>query len=148
MSKINCANFVFAFEFGKVRDAFMRAEILIDDKVYSVPCEWSGDVGQGTVQVPVTLPSKLIISLSGKGPNDTLVDDQGNITQDCYAKLTDVYIDSFRLSHDHFLHKKIILQTENGQAINTSYFGFNGTVQMDLDKNSVFSQYCALNRPQ
>lgn len=145
MLDLSRADFTFVFEFGRVRDAIMRVDILHQGNVNSVPCTWTGDTGKGIITIPIKLPTILTFVTSGKGPLDTIVDEQGNIIQDCYARITEAYLDGFRLN-DHFLYKKITLLAENGQIVTSNYFGFNGQAVLDLPKDSVFSQYCLLNQ--
>jgi hypothetical protein len=144
MLDLSRADFTFVFEFGRVRDAVMRVDILHAGNVNSVPCEWKGDTGHGSITVPIRLPTTLTFVTSGKGPMDTIVDDQGNIIQDCYARITEAYLDGFKFN-DLFLQKRITLLRDNGDAITSNYFGFNGQAVLDLPKDSVFTQYCLLN---
>ena len=145
MLDLSAAVVTMEFDFGRVRNAVMRVDVSVDERVYSVPCEFSGDTGQGSISIPIRLPTVLTITASGKGPMDTLVDDQGNIIQDCYARLQAFYLDGFRLD-DYFLYHKVHQKSVDGQELTSNYFGFNGQAVIHLDRNSVFAQYCFLNQ--
>ena len=145
MLDLATATMTLVFEFGRVRDAVMRIDVLVGDTVHTVPCEWDGDSGRGTVSVPVCLPTTVTVVASGKGPMDTLVDEQGNIIQDCHACLREVYLDGFKLG-DYFLYHKVMITADDGHELVTNYFGFNGRAVIDLPKKSVFAQYCFLNQ--
>lgn len=145
MLDLSTATVSLDFDFGRVRDAVMRVDVSVDDRVYSVPCEWSGDSGRGSVSIPIRLPTVLTIVASGKGPMDTLVDEQGNIIQDCYARLQAMRLDGFQLN-DYFLYHRIHQHSDDGREITSNYFGFNGRAVLNLDRDTVFAQYCFLNQ--
>lgn len=93
-------------------------------------------------QDQIEFPCDFKIIVDGKGPLDTQVDEQGNILQDKYIKLTNIEID--RLACDpYYLYKNIVLNTKDGQQITSNYWGFNGTI--DLDFNQANSFYWGLS---
>jgi hypothetical protein len=99
----------------------------------------------GTVDFDVELPTQVVLKFSGKNSDtDTLIDENGNIISDMYVKINSASMDGFDLNKI-FLHQKIKLLTESGQAIQTSYFGFNGISTIEMPESSVFSQYLLMN---
>jgi hypothetical protein len=122
------------FEFGSTNSKYM--EIKVNG------CKVTPD--QPYITLPIYLPTTIQLELSNKGPNDTIVDSSGNIVQDCYIKLKTMAIDGFALN-EKWLNQKIILNTNDGQQITSNYFGFNGTVTMILNRNSVLAQCLYMN---
>jgi hypothetical protein len=95
-------------------------------------------VGIFQYETAITFPEQLTMLLSGKGPNDTVVDDQGNILADKYVKLTGLQVDGLDCPQE-YLEMFIVLDTDDGQKVASNYFGFNGLVTLDfLEENSFF----------
>ena len=89
-------------------------------------------------ETSLTFPDQILITLDGKGPNDTVVDDKGNIVEDKFIQLLDINVDGLSCN-PHFLHHRIFLTTNSGQTVQSNYWGFNGTVLLDfLQPNSFF----------
>ena len=141
MPKLDTCKIGFEFEFGVIQDRHMTLQILHDDNVFMV----AGSEGKANLEFDIVLPTRIVLKFSGKNPNtDTLVDSTGNIIEDMYVKITKVNFDGFDLS-DMFLHKKIVLDTNDGQQIVTSYIGFNGTINFEFNESTVFKQYLSCN---
>lgn len=145
MPDLRRADLTFVFDFERVNGSAMKVDVAYQQDIHTVPCEWQDDIGKGSITIAILLPTVVTVITSGKGQEDTVVDEQNNIIKDCYAKIREAYLDGFKLN-EHFLHEKIVLRADNGQVVTSNYFGFNGTAQIRLDKDSVFSQYCWLNR--
>lgn len=87
--------------------------------------------------VSIQFPTKFNIVVSGKGPNDTLVDQSGNIIGDMYIKLIKVSVDGIPCS-TNYVHE-VVNCTTDGNRVQTNYWGFNGTIKLDFShKNVVF----------
>ena len=123
------------FEFGATNNKYMDLDVNGYNVSPDCPC----------VTLLISLPTTVYLIVSNKDPTDTIVDSNGNIVQDCYVKLSSMTIDGFNIN-EKFLHQKIILTTVNGFAVTSSYFGFNGTIELVLDRKSVMSQCLYLNR--
>ena len=83
--------------------------------------------------------------------NDTIIDDTGDIVADTYFKLVGLSIDRMPSFSDYMYNQ--VLHTESGKLVKSNYWGFNGTVEIDLpEENSFFwaldnSQYgCVAQR--
>jgi len=110
-----------------------------------VPTEVNNKL-QSITELDIVLPTEIIITFSNKDPNhDTIVDQNGSITQDLCVKIKSVELDGFKLN-EKFLHQKLTIMTENGDLITTSYIGFNGQMVITFDKSDVFSQYLWSNQ--
>jgi hypothetical protein len=133
----NKVNIELSFEFGEV-NGVMSVDLNINRENIKVTPE------NKTVQVLTTLPTAVIISINGKKPNDTIVDENGNIIADKYVKLTDIKFDYFPVN-EIFLHQKIKFNTENHGIITTSYFGFNGEVILNFNASTVLEQILLCN---
>ena len=134
MHDFSQCNIALEFEFGETNGKYMN--LAVNDVAVTPDCPH--------VDLTITLPNTIQLTLSNKGDNDTIVDDSGNIVQDCYVKLTAIAIDGFKIN-EKFLHQKVIINTQDGQSITTNYFGFNGTVFLILDRTTVLSQCLYLN---
>ena len=88
-------------------------------------------------EISVQFPTKIKITVDGKTANDTIVDDAGNIIADTYFKLVDMSVDRMPCFID-YLHNQV-LNLQSGEFVKSNYWGFNGTVEIDLpEENSFF----------
>jgi hypothetical protein len=139
MHNFNLCTLSITFEFGSVNGKLMQ--VLVDGELI-VP----GPDLKALVCLPIRLPANVSILFSNKdSSSDTLVDEHGNIVQDLYVKFSEIRLDGFLLN-EKYLHQKIILNTVDGNTVTTSYIGFNGTVTLNFDHPTVFSQYLWLNQ--
>ena len=130
------------FKFGKTNNDYMKMLATHNNIEYKI----LPDIGDcSTFQFNLTLPDKLILTISNKSENDTIIDDNGTILEDRYIQLQEASIDGFDLNYN-FLHKKIKLVTFENNEIISSYFGFNGSVELIFDQPNVFQQIYSLNR--
>ncbi len=91
--------------------------------------------------VLITLPGQVELIFSGKNKSaDTKVDMQGQILADMYVKILSIRLDGLELPN-WVVQKKLILITENGKQLNTSYIGFNGKIVITMPEKNVFLQY-------
>ncbi len=130
----NCSTVTLDFEVSHVRDRSMSLTIETDQGI-----EHFDQLSQGRFQhtVPIQFPTKFNIVVNGKGANDTLVDADGNITADMYIKLNRVLVDGIPCS-TNYVHE-LINYTADGRAVQTNYWGFNGTISLDFShRNAVF----------
>lgn len=95
------------------------------------------DKGRFQHSIPIQFPTKFNIVVSGKGPHDTLVDQNGAIVGDMYVKLNQLLVDGIPCS-TNYVHE-LVNCTESGNNVQTNYWGFNGTVKLDFShKNAMF----------
>lgn len=88
-------------------------------------------------ETKITFPCKFQIFMQGKGPADTVVDQDGNIIKDIFVRLDNINVDGFSC-HPVYLHRNIWLETDCGQKIQTNYWGFNGQVNLNFDYPNSF----------
>jgi hypothetical protein len=84
-----------------------------------------------TVRCCISVPGKLSIQTSGKGDLDTQVDDEGNIIADKYIQLTDMRLDGLSVD-ENYLPRFIMLKPLDKEPVFSNYWGFNGTVEIQL----------------
>ena len=110
-------------------------EAWIDDQ-----CIFKTDHVTETVQVSYDLPEgddaehSLRLIMSGKTPEHTRVDEQGNITQDARLSIAHMCFDEIELGQV-FLDRSVYVHNFNGtgESINDRFFGemgCNGTVEL------------------
>jgi hypothetical protein len=78
----------------------------------------------------------LEISLSGKGINDTVVDQQGKIIKDTFVVLDKLYINNFDIlsDYDFFYNKFQYVNNDNNHCENVKMgFWSNSTLRLDFD---------------
>lgn len=84
------------------------------------------------IEVNATMPSDIMLYLSGKGANDTIVSDDGKILADKHVELVAVEIDRLPVIQ-HFVQNWPVSNNRR-----TSYFGFNETVVLELHEQNPF----------
>jgi len=95
------------------------------------------DEGEYTYKTKIEFPTKFMIKVAGKGPTDTQIDDQGNIINDMFIKLTNVTVDGLSCNTEYVYRTN--LHTDSGQVVQSNYWGFNGYVELNFDyANSFF----------
>jgi len=95
------------------------------------------------VSLELVLPAQLIINVSGKNYNcDTLVSNDGRVIDDKYVKLVELRIGGIPVEEVN-LFKIIKYQTDQGRLLNDAYWGFNGTITVDIDQEN-FIKYLLL----
>lgn len=128
MQNLMTAEIEFDFEVGSTNDSIMQLKIVNSNEEIDVD---NLVIGSNTISLTVEFPQTIILVISGKGKNDVVVDENGNIIADKYIKLVDIRVD--KLSVDpHYLPRFVKILTESGEIITTNYFGFNGTVIIDF----------------
>jgi len=88
----------------------------------------------------IHLPTSIKINTSGKQPNDTTVDNNGNIVEDMFVEIVSIELDSFHMS-DLFLHQKIKIYGQD-ETYNTNYIGVNGHAVIEFSEENIFAQVC------
>lgn len=92
--------------------------------------------GINEIILDLDLPNTLFFDLQGKNHDcDTEVDDKGNIIRDKYLKVIEFLVDNKPVKSDK-TKQMFILQSENNGEIHSSYWGFNGKVELDLTYES------------
>ena len=143
MIKFNNCTVEFQFEFSAIAGRHMQVAITVNSNdLYTVTP--TDTLVTGT-KINIELPSQIVLTFFGKNHNtDTVLDSDGNITQDIFVKILSISIDGFQLN-EKFLHQKLKLVTVDNQEIFTAYIGFNGNITIDLSAHTVFSQYLSMN---
>jgi hypothetical protein len=128
----NCSTVTLDFEVSHVRDRSMSLTIETDHDVKHFDQLPSGRFKH---TVDIKFPSKFNIIVSGKGANDTLIDQDGNIIGDMYIKLNRLSVDGI-LCSTNYVHE-LVNCTTNGDRVQTNYWGFNGTIKLDFSHSNV-----------
>jgi hypothetical protein len=89
-----------------------------------------------SISVPVEFPSTLEIKVFGKGQFDTQIDSAGQVVADKYIKITDILIDQLSVAR-YYCDQCLTLDTGT-EKFTTAYWGFNGTVIINLDQENGF----------
>lgn len=133
---MNKCNIKINLEFGSIDSRFMNVEYKIDSTVKKV----SVTKNHGLIDDDVFLPGKISLIFSNKNhSSDTIVNESNQIVADLYVKILDIKLENFDIPQI-YIQKNLCLVTESKHEINTSYIGFNGIMEIALDKNSVFQQ--------
>jgi hypothetical protein len=131
----------FGFEFGHVDQRRMNLKIVVDGQE---PCDIVPENQRAAVTIDIVLPTTVRLEFSNKNYNtDTILDQQGRITDDVHVKIQSMSLDNFEFD-ELFLHQKIKLTTDQQQTVISCYIGFNGAVTFDFACSDVFSQYLLL----
>lgn len=141
MINFNQCNLEIDFEYGSCNNKLFNVTVCCDTDCHDmIPVN-----NKSTFQKYIALPCRLTITTSGKNHlQDTIVDNEANIVEDLYVKITRFALDGFMLN-EKFLHQKIQITTTNGDVYTTCYFGFNGVITLDLMESSVFAQVLTFN---
>ena len=94
--------------------------------------------GKNEINFRCHIPNQLSFKLSNKNnKRDTVVDPlHGNVVRDKYIKVIDFYVDNKPLDRNR-TKQMFTLVSENHGTIQSAYWGFNGTVDLDMPyKNS------------
>lgn len=138
----NQAEISMQFEAGSAVGNYMRVQIECGEHTNIVVP--ASSVALET-RFPISLPDTVHIAFSNKNPGDTLVDENNQVTADTYIKITGIAIDGFPLS-DVYLQQKILLITEDDNQVYSNYIGFNGTVDLVFDRDTVLGQVLTCNK--
>lgn len=130
---MNTAQITFNFTIGHYNGT-MGMTILSDD-IEVISQDVFSDTSFSCT-LDVKWPSKLTINVFNKGPNDTLVGENDKILQDKFIKIDDFVVDKMKIP-DYLLFDIIVLDTGTNQ-VKGPYLGFNGTVNINFDKEDSF----------
>lgn len=116
------------FKFVPLNESYMNLTVVTNSETVEVQ-----PADNVVVEVNATLPSDVMLHLSGKGANDTIVDADGSILADKHVELLAVEVDRLPII-GHVVQNWPISNNRR-----TSYFGFNETVVLELhEKNSFY----------
>jgi len=104
--------------------------------------------GKAVFAADIELPSKIILEVSGKNKNDTIVDAQGNILKDKCIIIENVHVDGIS-PHINFLKKWPRLMVGgkgSNKIVYSNYFGFNGIVELEFEGANVFQWLLRTNK--
>ena len=121
----------FDFEAGLIENSSMQLTISNNNNEIKIK-KFNKEIT--TVSLNITFPTTVLITVSGKSINDTVLDSSGNIIADKYLKLTDIRVDKMSVDR-YYLPRFIEFETEEKKKIITNYFGFNGTIAIDFSPN-------------
>ena len=134
----NTCEVAIEFEFGDVAGQYMTLEVSNNHSTTIVIPE------NPRYSTSISLPTKLTLTTGNKNPRYHTIIEDGKIVEDVYVKIISVTLDGQHLN-ENFLHKKITINADDGNSHVTSYFGFNGKVDLDFSEDNVFIQYLMLN---
>jgi hypothetical protein len=123
------------FEIAKLDDRSMSIEFIVNGKTV----DYYEQINEHIFiwESPFSLPGTVDIKVSNKNPNDTQLDQQGNIVADKYIKLLDIVVDG--LACAPYYVNRIKFVTNEGKEIITNYWGFNGTARLNfIEENSFY----------
>lgn len=123
------------FRYGSCNNKLLLVEVEQDEQTVELtPVE-----NFATFEKQITLPTTVKVSVSGKdNSSDTKTDSDGNVIEDLFVEISDIYLDTFRLD-DIFLHKHITIQNDLGDENVTNYFG-NGVAEISFTEENIFAQ--------
>lgn len=104
--------------------------------------------GKAMFIADIELPSKIILEVSGKNKNDTVVDAHGNIVKDKCIIIENVYVDGLS-PNINFLKKWPRLMAGgkgSNKIVYSNYFGFNGIVELEFEGANVFQWLLRTNK--
>lgn len=137
MTDFNTCALKIVFKYNRCNNKFMNVSVN-DEEINPVN-------DYATYEKTLCLPETITIKTSGKNPKyDTKVDSEGKISEDMSVQIESISLDSFELN-ELYLHQKIKILTDSGDVHTTSYFGFNGTVNLDFLESNVFAQVLMAN---
>ena len=123
------------FRYGSCNNKLLQVEVEHQEKTV----ELTPVKNFAKFEKQITLPTTVKIKTSGKdNSSDTKIDADGNVIEDLFVEISDIYLDTFRLD-DIFLHKHITIQTESGDEHVTNYFG-NGVAEISFTEENIFAQ--------
>ena len=123
------------FRYGSCNNKLLQVEVEHQEKTV----ELTPVKNFAKFEKQITLPTTVKIKTSGKdNSSDTKIDADGNVIEDLFVEISDIYLDTFRLD-DIFLHKHITIQTESGDEHVTNYFG-NGVAEISFTGENIFAQ--------
>lgn len=129
MDQLNKSNLTLEFEIGFINNSNMTMKIngqtfdTFNDSKFVYTKE-------------IELPTELYIELSGKGTNDTLVDQTGKVIKDKYILLKNIMLDGVGCA-PFYCNKAIVLDTGTDK-IKSPYWGFNGSVRINFNEPNGF----------
>lgn len=137
----------FDFEFAPLNDKLMQVTVSNNHREIPVIPELTKGKYLATTRIDIVLPTQITLKFSGKNQNtDTVVDQAGNILKDLTVKIKTIRLDGM-IVNQNFLHNCLILTAQDNSTWIGSIVGFNGTMNINLDKNNVFSQFVSfINR--
>ena len=125
------------FKFEEVNGSFMSCIVNGEDVIID-------NDGNASITIPLSLPDTVKLEFSGKGSNDTIIDEDGNLLSDKCVKILGIKLDYFDLN-DIYLYQHIHLIDETGRSHEGSYIGFNGTMILEFNESNIFKQYIVCN---
>jgi len=134
---MNKYNVKLKLEFGSINGKFMNVEYQINSsRVKKVLVSEN----EGLLDDEISLPGKVRLFFSNKdNATDTIVNESNEIVADLYVKILKITLDNFDIPQV-YIQKNLKLVTGKNNQINTNYIGFNGTMEIPFDQNSVFKQ--------
>ncbi len=106
--------------------------LLITDNKKTIELKPKIKSGLNEIDFKLETPNVLIFEVSGKTPRDTVIDKASNkILRDKYLKVLGFHIDDKPLD-THKVQQMFVLDSEKNGKIQSSYWGFNGTVAFEL----------------
>jgi hypothetical protein len=97
------------------------------------------------VDIDINLPTTVKIELSGKNYSvDTLVDSSGKILDDKFVQLKEMRLGGIPIEEINLI-KICKYNTDQGKNIQSTYWGFNGLVEIIIDQENFIKYLLLLN---
>lgn len=112
---------------------FMKVSLRHQGRQYDLAPD---DRKRCTIDINMILPDVINIEFSGKGSQDTKVDEQGQIVADKCVIINQIRLDNMAVDR-YWLTKTPRLVTASGH-VDSNYAGFNGHMCIDFDEPDVF----------
>jgi len=121
----------------------MSANLVANNKIVHT-CKFF-QPGINKVCINVELPTTINIITDGKDNNiDTLLDDKGNVLNDKFLKIEQMFLDHKPID-PNALYKIIKIHTVDNQLIYSNYIGFNGVTSINLEYSDSLIAHLEIN---
>lgn len=96
-------------------------------------------IGQHSVEFYQSYPMSIEISVNGKKPNDTKIDQDGNIVKDTHVLVSSLHLSGIPVKK--WMLEKFVIKHND---MFTNYLGFNGVACINLPKKDAFDNHLYL----
>ena len=130
----------FCLEQGEC-NGYMNSQWFFNDKLVY---ETKG-LHESNINLSLDLPGQLVIVATGKNPTrDTKVDDNNNIVQDKYIKLSEMYVARYPVK-SHVIRTLCQFTADDGSVHTSNYFHRNGKMVINFESNDPIAWHIQRN---
>lgn len=130
--------------YNAYKDQYMRLDLLANDCLIEIPHFGSSR----HVEFDITLPCEIQFNLSGKGPLDTVVDENGKVVEDKFIRIDWLSLQGIPVERWILESRLLILHYGSGEQIKTNYFGHNGQAKLVIPHEDIFDFWLDLQIDQ